>query len=236
MDDIIIIIPAYNEAKNIFELVKTIKEYGLNVLVIDDCSSDKTASLALMAGAMIVKHPTNMGYGVALQTGYKYALSCKYKYLVQLDGDGQHNPQDILTVLQPILDGEADLCIGSRFLDSQEYKPPYLRRLGMKLFKKILKVLTKSIITDPTSGYQAMNSKIFRYLSLDTFPDDYPDADVIYMLLCAGAKIKEVPIKMNYNNEKSMHANLFNNIYYVLKMNLLLLTYCFKNIKKIEDE
>lgn len=233
MKNSIVIIPAYNEEKNIYGLTKIIIDMGYKVAVIDDCSKDRTFELASAAGAEVIKHMVNMGYGVALQTGYKYALAYGYENIVQLDADGQHDPRYITTLLMPIINGEADLCIGSRFFGVGNYKPQFLRKVGIVFFRTILRILTSTFITDPTSGFQAMNRKTFNYLSQDTFPDDYPDADIIYMLLRAGAKIKEVPVAMNYNKENSMHSKIFNNIYYMLKINLLLLAYCFKEIKKL---
>ena len=233
MKDSIVIIPAYNEEKNIYSLVKIIKDMGHKVAVIDDCSRDRTSELASAAGAVVIRHMVNMGYGVALQTGYKYALAFDYENIVQLDADGQHDPSYITSLLTPIIKGEADLCIGSRFSGVGNYKPQFLRKVGIVFFRTILRILTGRFIADPTSGFQAMNRKTFNYLSQDTFPDDYPDADIIYMLLRAGARIKEIPVAMNYNKENSMHSKIFNNIYYLLKINLLLLAYCLKAIKKL---
>jgi glycosyltransferase involved in cell wall biosynthesis len=233
MKNTIVIIPAYNEEKNIYDLVKKIKDLGYRVAVIDDCSKDRTFELASAAGAEVIKHMINMGYGVALQTGYKYALTFGYENIVQLDADGQHDPQYIKTLLIPIINGEADICIGSRFSGVGNYKPQFFRKVGIVFFRTILRILTGRLISDPTSGFQAMDKKIFNYLSQDTFPDDYPDADIIYMLLRAGARVKEVPVAMNYNKENSMHSRIVNNVYYMLKINLLLLAYCFKEIKKL---
>lgn len=233
MKNSIVIIPAYNEEKNIYSLVKIIKDMGYEVAVIDDCSKDKTSELASAAGAIVIRHTVNMGYGVTLQTGYKYALVSDYENIVQLDADGQHEPRYITTLLMPIINGEADLCIGSRFSGVGNYKPKFLRKSGIVFFRTILRILTGRFIADPTSGFQAMNRKTFNYLSQDTFPEDYPDADIIYMLLRAGARIKEIPVTMNYNNDYSMHNNIFNNIYYMLKINLLLSAYCLKAIKKL---
>ena len=233
MEKTLVILPAYNEEQNINSVVSSITAMGYSVLVIDDYSKDKTAELATAAGATVVKHPTNMGYGVALQTGYKYALAYKYNWLVQMDGDGQHIPDYIPAVLKPVVGEEADLCIGSRFLGVGDYNPPLMRKLGMEFFRRMLKIMTGKSITDPTSGFQAMNNRVIAYLAQDIFPDDYPDADVIYMLLRAGAVIKEVGVAMNYNTQSSMHSRLINNIYYMFKLNLLLLAYSTKTIKKI---
>ena len=230
----IVVIPAHNERKKIHSLVKKIREMEYPVLVVDDCSSDDTYELAESAGAVVLRHPINMGYGVALQTGYKYALSHGYDYVAQLDGDGQHEPRYIPDVLKPVIDREADFCIGSRFLGLGDYRPSCLRKIGIMFFRTIIKILTGKYVSDPTSGFQAMNRKVFAYLSMDSFPDDYPDADVIYMLLSAGACMKEVPVEMGYNNERSMHEKLTSNIYYVIKINLLLLTYSLKRIRKIQ--
>jgi len=233
MKETVAVIPAFNEEKHIYDIVKKLKGIGLEVVVIDDCSHDETASKALSAGASVIRHISNMGYGAALQTGYKYAAMNGYSYLVQLDGDGQHEPDCAGSLLEPVIAKEADLCIGSRFMGRGKYTPTFLRSFGMMFFRLMLKALTGKWVSDPTSGFQAMNRKVFSYLSGDSFPDDYPDADVIFMLLKAKAVIKEVPVTMYYNADKSMHAGLAHNLYYMLKINLLLIAYCFKRIRKL---
>ncbi|MBP8745549.1 MAG: glycosyltransferase family 2 protein, partial [Syntrophorhabdus sp.] len=159
------------------------------------------------------------------QTGYIYATRNRYNFLVQLDGDGQHDPTCIYDLINPVQSGTADITIGSRFLISQKegldwpaYRAPVVRMIGMRLFSAIATFFTGQKVTDPTSGYQAMNRRAFHLLAGDKFPIDYPDADVIIMLHRAGFRIKEVPVRMFPSpDDKSMHSGL-KPLYYIFKM------------------
>lgn len=223
----IVIIPAHNEGAHIAPIVTQIKaNYPyFDVLVIDDGSSDDTRAKALDAGASVISNPFSLGYGGALQTGYIYATRNRYNFLVQLDGDGQHDPTCIYDLINPVQSGPADITIGSRFLISQKegldwpaYRAPVVRMIGMRLFSAIATFFTGQKVTDPTSGYQAMNRKAFHLLAGDKFPIDYPDADVIIMLHRAGFRIKEVPVRMFPSpDDKSMHSGL-KPLYYIFKM------------------
>jgi len=219
MKRLIVIIPAYNEGKRIAAVVAGVRAAvsEAQVVVINDCSRDETAIAATQAGVVVVSHPFNMGYGAAIQTGYKYARDKGFDYLVQLDADGQHDPACIPLLLAPVIAGEADIAIGSRFLGNS-YRPPLARRLGMALFRRIVFLVTGSAITDTTSGYQAFNREVIRFFATDIFPVDYPDADMLIMLHRAGFRISEVPVRMFENSEgKSMHSGL-KPLYYMFKM------------------
>lgn len=228
----IVIIPAHNEGPHIAAIVNQIKVLypRLDVVVIDDGSNDDTKAKALAAGATVISNPFSLGYGGALQTGYKYAVKNGYHFLVQLDGDGQHDPACIDDLLIPIRSGTADISIGSRFLishkkgiDQLAYHAPLARRMGMKLFGAIATFLIKQKVTDPTSGYQGMNRRVFSILAGDRFPIDYPDADVIIMLHREGIQIREVSVRMFPSpNDKSIHSGL-KPLYYIFKMFLSIL-------------
>lgn len=219
MNRVIVIIPAYNEEMRIAAVVTNVRASvpGADVVVINDCSRDSTAAVARQAGAVVVSHPFNMGYGAAIQTGYKYAREKGYDLLVQLDADGQHDPSCIPALLSPVIAGEADIAIGSRFLGNS-YRPPFARRVGMALFRRIVSTVTGMFVTDTTSGYQAFNRDVIRFFATDIFPVDYPDADMLIMLHRAGFRLTEVPVRMFENSEgKSMHSGL-KPIYYMFKM------------------
>ncbi len=225
ISDALIILPAYNESELIQSVIRKIKEsISIEVLVINDKSQDNTAKLAKEAGAIVINHPINMGYGVAIQTGYKYALQNDYQYLVQMDADGQHDPQYIKTLLDVVRKGDCDLAIGSRFLGAGDYKMEPLRRLGQQLFGYIASKVLKEDVTDPTSGFQAMNRRVICFFSNDFFPCDYPDADVIIMAHYAGIRTKEVPVVMYRSvTGQSIHSGL-KPVYYVFKMFLSIFT------------
>lgn len=228
----LVIIPAYNEEAKIAGVIEGILRHlpEVDILVIDDGSTDGTREVALRKGARVVSHPFNLGYGAALQTGYRYALSKGYEKLVQIDGDGQHDPFFLSHLLSVIERGNADVAIGSRFLSMEgpisrngRYQAPLLRRIGMRFFGAIASFLIKQEVTDPTSGYQAMNHRVLEWVAGDQFPFDYPDADVIIQLHRAGYRIQEVPVRMFENHDKkSMHTG-WKPIYYVFKMILSIL-------------
>ncbi len=227
-----LLIPAYSEGARIGSVIRGVKERypSLEIMVIDDGSRDDTRIQAIEAGARVISHPYNLGYGVALQTGYKYALKAGFEALVQMDGDGQHDPAYIRLLLDSVQRGDTDLAIGSRFLETEgvdrerlPYQTPLIRRCGMWLFGTIASLIIKQKVTDPTSGYQAMNRRVLEWVSSDKFPWDYPDADLIIMLYRAGFRIQEVPVRMYENRgKKSMHSG-WKPIYYVFKMFLSIL-------------
>jgi glycosyltransferase involved in cell wall biosynthesis len=219
MKTTIVIIPAYNEGKRIAAVVASVRRSipGAVVVVINDASRDDTAVAARQAGAFVISHPFNMGYGAAIQTGYKYARDKGYDYLVQLDADGQHDPSCIPSLLAPVIAGDVDIAIGSRFLGNS-YRPPFARRVGMALFRQIVSLVTGTFITDTTSGFQAFNRDVISFFATDIFPVDYPDADMLIMLHRAGFCLSEVPVRMFENSEgKSMHSGL-KPLYYMFKM------------------
>lgn len=216
----LVLIPAYNEAACIAGVIADIRravpEY--DILVVNDGSEDETAAVAKTAGASAVSHPFNMGYGVTIQTGYKYAYSNGYDFIIQIDGDGQHDPACIPSLLKPVLDGEVDFALGSRFLGVGDYKPNWTRNLGIVLFRTLVSWRTGQRISDSTSGYQAFNRDVIHFFTSEAFPNDYPDADVLITLHRAGFSITEVPVRMFTNAAgTSMHSGI-RPLYYVFKM------------------
>lgn len=216
---VLVIIPCLNEEKNIGRIVKQLKKILLRteILVVDDGSTDQTAFLAQKAGAAVISHPYNLGYGAALQTGYQYALENHHDYVAQMDGDGQHYPEFLPKLLKSVAKGDCDLALGSRFLGKYQYQMQFLRRLGIVIFSKIIQVLTWQTITDPTSGFQAMNRKVVKFYASDIYPSDFPDADVLLMAFKRGFKIKEIPVRMHPSDQSKLHSGL-KPLYYAFKM------------------
>jgi len=214
-----VIIPAYNEAGRITSTISDVRKYtGSDIIVISDGSTDGTAEEARALGAKVLELPFNLGYGAALQTGFKYALERGYRYAVQMDADGQHDPSAIQALIEPVLKGDADMTLGSRFLGGGDYKAPFARRVGMALFSVIVRVITGRKVTDPTSGFQAMNKRVMKFYASDAYPVDYPDADVIIMLHRRGFTFREIPVTMKRLHGKvSMHSGL-RPFYYTFKM------------------
>jgi glycosyltransferase involved in cell wall biosynthesis len=218
---VLVLIPAYNESANITKVIESVKncEPEVDILVVNDGSRDGTAYLAAAAGAYVVSHPFNMGYGVACQTGFKYAHRKGYDYVIQMDGDGQHEPTCISDLLEAVLDPEVDIVLGSRWLGMSEYKGPLLRKFGKFYFAFLASLLTKKKVTDPTTGFQALDKKVVQFYCTEVYPVDYPDADMIIVLDRAGFHVKEIPVIMYHNRTgQSMHSGLFRPIYYGVKM------------------
>ena len=218
-----ILIPAFNEESNIGGLIEAVqREVGdARIVVVDDGSTDSTAAEARRRGATVITHPFNLGYGAALHTGYLYAQRRGCKCVVQMDADGQHDPTS-LPVLLAGLESGADVVVGSRYLEGSPPPTSLARRLGSRLFSRIVTWWTHTRITDPTSGYQAMSERALANLANDAFPEDYPDADVLITLARAGLKLIEVPVKMRARSSGlSMHRG-GRAAYYAYKMLLTL--------------
>jgi glycosyltransferase involved in cell wall biosynthesis len=219
MEKIAIIIPAYNEAERIASTINGIRKFtDADIIVVSDGSSDNTAGEAVSAGAYVVELPFNLGYGAAVQTGFKYALRAGYEYAVQMDADGQHEPGYIAPLLEEVISDRTDVAIGSRFLGEGDYRPPTVKKIGMVFFSRITSGITGQKVTDPTSGFQALNRKTLNLYASDAYPVDFPDADVLIMLHRRGIRFKEIPVRMNQSTKtKTMHSGIVP-LYYLFKM------------------
>jgi len=195
----LVLIPACNEVGRIEAVLDGLHALPreLEIVVVDDGSTDDTLACARAHGATVLRHPFNLGYGAALQTGYQYARRHGYQQLIQMDGDGQHDPESVQTLLEALDEG-ADLVVGSRF-QVPGLAPPttLLRRLGSRLFALIVTVWTGVRVTDPTSGFQGLSKQVIDEVAQEGFPEDYPDADVLIRLTRSGLKLVEVPVKMH---------------------------------------
>lgn len=216
-----VIMPAFNEEKNIAGVISKAEEFlsnDMELIVINDGSTDSTAEILKAAQANYISLGSNCGYGIAIQTGVKYALRNNFEYVVLIDADGQHNPEDIHRLLNVVKNGETDLSIGSRFIEEMGYKAGALRRIGSFTLSFLLYCLSGLKIKDPTSGFQAFNRRVQEIYAGRFFPIDYPDADMLLLLSYYNLKIKELPVKMNLNKEKSMHSGIKRILYYIYKM------------------
>jgi glycosyltransferase involved in cell wall biosynthesis len=216
----LVLVPAFNESARIGAVLAGVRAAvpGLPLLVVDDGSTDDTAAVARAAGARVVRLPFNLGAGVAAQTGYRLAAREGYECVVQLDGDGQHEPADIPALLGLVERREADVAIGSRFLGGTAYRPGALRRIGMGLFGWLAWLVTGVRFSDVTSGFRAFSGDVVRFAATEWYPTDYADADVLITLRRAGFRLREVPVRMYPRaGGRSMHAGL-RPIYYVFKM------------------
>jgi glycosyltransferase involved in cell wall biosynthesis len=236
--DTLVIIPAYKEAGRLGNVIRSVLESApdVDILVVDDGSPDQTAKEALEAGAMVASHPINMGYGVAVQTGLKYSRRHGYEYVVQIDGDGQHETDCISDLLAAVRDPEVDIAMGSRWLGLAEYHGPLLRKFGKFFFGFLATLLTRHQVTDPTTGFQALSKDVVSFFCTDVYPVDYPDANVIIMLNRAGFRVKEVPVIMYRDTSgQSMHGGLLRPIFYGLKMMMSIGMTLLRDDRKVRE-
>jgi glycosyltransferase involved in cell wall biosynthesis len=193
----IVIVPAFNEERSIAAVIAEIRaaDPEFELVVIDDGSTDRTAAVAAAAGANVLTLPFNLGIGGAVQTGYQYALEKGFDLAVQVDGDGQHDPGEIASLLEPILDGQADMVVGTRFATAGGYRGTRVRRVGIRLFAAIVSLIVRARVTDTTSGFRAVNRKAIRLFAAD-YPPDYPEAEATVLLARHKLRMVEVPMQM----------------------------------------
>ncbi len=226
----IAIVPARNEEAAVGRVVEELRAFDpeLDVVVIDDGSTDATAERAAAAGAEVVRLPFNLGIGGAVQTGFKYALEHGYDTVIRLDGDGQHDPQQIPHLLGPLERGEADVVVGSRFANGGgEYKAPFARRAGIRWFARVVSLLTRQKLTDTTSGFQAVNARAIRLFAVD-YPHDYPEVEAAVMVVRHRLRILEVPAQMRGRETGSSSITALRSLYYAIKVTLALLVGVFR--------
>jgi hypothetical protein len=224
------IVPARNEEGAVAGVIEELRAFdpGFDVVVIDDGSTDRTAEAAAAAGAAVVRLPYNLGIGGAVQTGFKYALEHGYELAVRLDGDGQHDPQELPKLLAPLAAGEADIVVGSRFADgSSTYRPPFARRAGIRWFARLVSLLTGQRVTDTTSGFQAVNALGIRLFAAD-YPHDYPEVEATVMVFKHRLRLKEVPVRMREREHGTSHITAVRSLYYAVKVTLALLVGVFR--------
>ena len=187
--------------------------------MIDDGSRDATARIAADLGAAVVSLPVNLGYGGAVQTGFLYAVQHGYDLGVVIDADGQHDPAGIPVLADTVVQGGADVAIGSRFRGQLKYRVPWVKRAGMALFGWTVSRITGRQVTDPTSGFQALNADALRFFAADNYPVDYPDADTLLILHYAGFRVVEAPMTVRERlvGDSKLHSG-WKPFYYVAKM------------------
>lgn len=223
---VLVLIPAFNEEQSLPAVVPGVRQVlpEATVLVVDDGSWDRTSDVARRLGARVVRHPVNLGYGAALQTGYRFALLHGYSCVLQMDADGQHEPSCLRDLLRALEEDDHDLVLGSRFLEgSARYGIPWARRVGMVVFSAISGAVLGRRISDPTTGFQALRAPVVRFYAEGAFfPPDFPDADVLIRTGRAGFRVGEIPVTMHAGEGPSMHGGL-RPVYYVCKMLLSIL-------------
>ncbi|MBR4341755.1 MAG: glycosyltransferase family 2 protein [Lachnospiraceae bacterium] len=228
-NELLIIIPAYNEVKTIGKLLDSMEEAGItqwaDILVMNDASKDGTGKLVRARGYRVVTHIFNLGYGSGLQLGYKYAARNFYKYVIQMDADGQHDISNITTLYDALKKEDEkgntpDIVLGSRFVEgATEFKIGFAKKIAIKLFKFLIRLFGHKKVTDPTTGLQGLSRRAFYFYSqFNHFDDRYPDANMILQMQLLGYNIVEVPAVMHVRTEgTSMHSGL-KPILYMIRM------------------
>lgn len=227
----LIIVPAYNEEKSIYNVVTSIK-FNIpwaDVVVINDGSKDNTYLEAKKAGAKVINLIENLGIGGAVQSGYIYALKKEYDIAVQVDGDGQHNPADLNLLLREIEKGNTDMVIGSRFVEETGYKASAFRNIGIKYFSNLVSKLCGKSYYDTTSGYRLVNKKGIELFS-SYYPKDYPEVETIVYACKKGLNVKEVKVNMNEREAGKSSITPIRAIYYMAKVTMSTLNVAFRSI------
>lgn len=229
------IVPAYNEEESVARVIDELREFDANleVVVIDDGSVDRTAEVARARGARVVQLPFNLGIGGAVQTGFLYAWEQGFDLAVRVDGDGQHDPRELAAVLEPVLAGEADIAVGSRFIGGDGYRSSRSRRVGIRVLAWIVSELTRQRITDPTSGFQAANRLGIRLFAAD-YPHDYPEAEATVMVFKHRLRLREVPVAMRAREGGRSSITTLHSVYYMVKVVLAIFVALFRRRTVLE--
>ncbi len=235
---VLMIIPAYNEEKNILKTIDSIektkiKDVDLDYIVINDGSTDNTREVLINNNAKFIDLVCNLGIGGAVQTGFKYAFYNNYDIAIQFDGDGQHNPEYIKDLIEGIKNGN-DLVVGSRFVKKIDtFKSTTMRRFGINFLSSLIKICTGKTIKDPTSGFRACNKKIIELFAHD-YPSDYPEPDTLVVLLKNNFKVLEVPVEMEERKHGKSSITFLKSIYYMIKVStsIIIASMGKKGVKK----
>lgn len=221
---VLVIIPSYNEESCIEATVREVRQEApwAEIVVINDCSTDKTQEILERLDVKHVNLPINLGIGGAVQTGYRYAAVNGHDIAVQLDGDGQHDPRFLKELVSHIESGEADLVTGSRFIKFEGFQSSGLRRFGIKFLNSVISLVTGVKVTDATSGYRAVSRKLIAVYA-EEYPTDYPEPEAIVMAKMNKAKIMEVPVAMRDRASGVSSINFIKSVYYMVKVTIALL-------------
>lgn len=232
---VLIIIPAYNESKNIGTVLEDVKRElpHADILVVNDHSTDDTQQVISKIHVNSLTNIFNLGYAWTIQTGIKYAREQNYDYVILMDADGQHPASEAEKLYNTIIKTNSDIVIGSRYLKKTGYKCPVFRRIGTKFFEIIVRLFTKEKITDPLSGFQCINRRVIDYWAECGNYPEYPDASLIIEMILSGYKITEIPIKMkNRKNGTSMHSGIWKPFKYMVTQFYICIVILVKYIGK----
>jgi glycosyltransferase involved in cell wall biosynthesis len=225
----IAIVPALNEEETVGRVIDEIRDFdpGFEIVVVDDGSVDRTAGVAVDRAAHVLRLPFNLGIGGAVQTGYRFAFEHGYDIAVQVDGDGQHDPRELPKILAPVLAGEADLCVGSRFTGNSPYRSSFARRVGIRIFARVVSAVVRQKVTDTTSGFRAVNRRGIALFAAD-YPHDYPEVEATVMCVKHKLRLTEVPVEMRERGGGSSSITAVRSVYYMTKVLLAIFVGLFR--------
>lgn len=223
----LIIIPAFNEAQAIEETIRGLANMNVDLLVVNDGSSDGTVQIiekmkAQVPRLSLVSLPLNSGIGATVQTGFLYAKQHDYDFAVQFDGDGQHSAESLESLLKHALDHELDLCIGSRFMDIRSFTSSPLRQVGIRFFSWLISILSGVKVTDPTSGFRVYSRRAIGRFA-EYYPDDYPEPEALFWCMRNKLKVGEYPVVMHKRQGGQSSIRYLRTVYYMLKVSLAIL-------------
>jgi glycosyltransferase involved in cell wall biosynthesis len=232
------IVPALNEEHALPKVIDELRAFdpALDIVVVDDGSVDRTAEVAIAAGARVLRLPFNLGIGGAVQTGFRFAFEHGYDIAVRVDGDGQHDPSQLGLVLEPVLKGEADITVGSRFAaDGDGYRSSRTRRIGIRLLARVVSRIVGQRVTDTTSGFQALNRKGIALFARD-YPHDYPEVEATVMVFRHRLRLVEVSVSMRERGGGRSSITAVRSVYYMVKVLLAIFVGLFRrNVVPQED-
>ena len=234
-EKILIIIPAYNEEDSLGAVIESVRKHvpQAGIVVVNDGSTDSTAKVAEGAGVVVLTHLYNLGIGATMQTGYRYARVKGYDIAVQVDADGQHPADQIPRIIGPIIEGKADMVVGSRFLGTGDYRPSLARSTGMGIFSRVVSAIIKEKVTDTTSGFRASGGRCIRFFS-HHYPDDYPEVEALVLLHKLGFSIMEVPVRMEDRTGGKSSITPIRSIYYMIKVLLAIFVDLLKKVDPVD--
>lgn len=220
----LVIIPAFNEEGNLEKTIQDIRENApdFDYVIINDCSTDGTLAMCRRHGFSYLNLPINLGIGGAVQTGYRYAYYHGYDIAVQFDGDGQHSAGYLPEMVERMGESGSDMVIGSRFITKEGFQSSSLRRLGIRYFSFLIRLLTGKRITDPTSGMRMINRKLMEKFT-EEYPRDYPEPESVVTILSERYQVTELPVIMREREEGNSSISLRNGVYYMIKVSFAML-------------
>ena len=229
---ILVIIPCYNEAENIARVVKNLQAAAarqtlpgkVDYLVVNDCSTDESAAICASEGFSYISLPVNLGIGGGVQSGYLYAAQNGYDIAVQMDGDGQHDPAYLASVVEPVARGEVDMCVGSRFITKEGFQTSAMRRAGIRLLSGLIWLLCGVRVLDVTRGFRAAGRRLTVCFARN-YAQDYPEPEAIISAVLNGFRVGEAPVVMAERMGGTSSISPLRSVYYMVKVSIALVVY-----------